>query len=128
MLAFEFEYPWDERRYFKPGDNQLAGVSEVIARDSPAWTETVKSLYPDFPVYGSVCETMEEGWGIIGTENLLLWSAMNPDELGIFLKRVSDFNLELMKAQYAAADGLFDGFVIFGDVAYVNGMLFSPET
>jgi hypothetical protein len=128
MLAFEFDDPWDERRYFKSGDNQLAGVSEVIVRDSPAWVATVKSLYPDFPVYGSVCESMEEGWRIIGTENLLLWSAMNPDELGVFLKRVGDFNLGLMKAQYEAAGGMLDGFVIWGDVAYVNGMLFSPQT
>ena len=128
MLAFEFDDPWDERRYFKGGDNQLAGVSEVIVRNSPPWIDSVKSLHSDFPVYGSICETMEEGWRIIGTENLLLWSALNPDELGTFLKRVSDFNLELMKAQYEAADGLLDGFVIWGDVAYVNGMLFSPDT
>ena len=128
MLAFKFDDPWDERRYFKAGDNQLCGVSEVIVRNTPAWIETVKSLHPDFPVYGSVCETMEEGWRIIGTENLLLWSALNPDELGVFLKRVSDFNLELMKAQYEAAGGMLDGFVIWGDVAYVNGMLFLADT
>ncbi len=127
MLAFEFDDPWDERRYFKSGDDQINGVSEVISRNIPAFSERVKSLYPDFPVYGGVCETMEEGWRIIGTENLLLWSALYPDELGTFLNRVSAFNLEIMKAQYEAADGNLDGFVIWGDVAYVNGMLFSPD-
>lgn len=126
MQAFEFDDPWDERRYFKEGDDQINGVSEVITRNIPAFTERVKSLHPDFPVYGGVCETMEEGWRIIGTENLLLWSALYPEELGNFLNRVSAFNLELMKAQYEASGGMLDGFVIWGDVSYVNGMLFSP--
>ena len=97
MQAFEFDDPWDERRYFREGDDQINGVSEVITRNIPAFTERIKSLHPDFPVYGSVCETMEEGWRIIGTENLLLWSALYPEELGSFLNRVSAFNLELMK-------------------------------
>ena len=126
MMAFQFDDPWDERRYFKEGDDQINGVSEVITRNIPPWADRVKSLYRDFPVYGSVCETMEEGWRIIGTENLLLWSALYPEELGIFLNRVSAFNLEIMKAQYEASDGMLDGFVIWGDVAYGNGMLFSP--
>jgi len=91
MLAFQFDDPWDERRYFKSGDNQLNGVSEVITRNTPPWVETVKSLYDDFPVYGSVCESMEEGWRIIGSENILLWSALYPDELETFLKRVANF-------------------------------------
>ena len=127
MAAFQFDDPWDERRYFKAGDNQIAGVSEVITRNSPAWIDTVKSLHSDFPVYGSVCEGHEEGWRIIGSENMMMWMGLYPEELGKFLKRVNDFNLELVKAQIKAADGLLDGMVIWGDVAYVNGMLFSPE-
>lgn len=127
MNNFQFDDPWDERRYFKGGDNQIAGVSEVITRNSPPWIETVKALHPDFPVYGSVCEAQEEGWRIIGSENMLMWMGLYPDELGNFLKRVNDFNLELVKAQIEAADGLLDGMVIWGDVAYVNGMLFSPD-
>ena len=57
--AFEFDDPWDDRRYFSAGDNQIAGVGDGFARNSPAWIETVKSLHPDFPVYGSVCEANE---------------------------------------------------------------------
>lgn len=128
MLAFEFDDPWDDRRFFKEGDDQLNGVSEVIVRNTPPWIDRIKSLYADFPVYGSVCEGMEQGWRIIGSENVLLWSALYPDELQIFLDRVANFNLEVMKAQYENAGGMLDGFVIWGDVAYVNGMLFSPDT
>jgi hypothetical protein len=126
MAAFTFEDPWDERRYFKGGDNQIAGVSEVITRNSPPWIDSVKAYYPDMPVYGAVCEGHELGWRIIGSENMLLWMAMYPDELESFISRINDFNLEIAKAQIEAADGLLDGMVIFGDVAYVNGMLFSP--
>lgn len=125
-LAFTFDDPYDDRRYFSGGDNQIAGIGDVIARNTPPWIDTVKSLHPDFPVYGSVCEVMEEGWRIIGTENMLMWLAMYPDEMKIFLDRVGEFVVGLVDAQIQAADGLLDGMVIWGDVAYVNGMLFSP--
>lgn len=127
MEAFQFDDPWDERRFFQGGDNQIAGVSEVIVRNSPPWIDTVKSLHPKMPVYGSICEAHELGWRIIGSENMLLWMGLYPDELGRFLARVGDFLIESTKAQLKAADGMLDGMVIWGDVAYVNGMLFSPE-
>ena len=56
MAAFQFDDPWDDRRYLRGGDNQIAGVGDGFARNSPAWIETVKEPHPDFPVYGSVCE------------------------------------------------------------------------
>jgi hypothetical protein len=125
--AFHFDDPWDERRYFAGGDNQIAGVGDGFARNLPAWIETVKSLYPDFPVYGSVCEAHEELWRIVGSENVLLWIGLYPDELGRFIRRVHEFVVELAKAQIEAARGLLAGMVIWGDVAYTNGMLFSPD-
>jgi len=127
-LAFTFDDPWDERRYFKGGDDQINGVSEVISRNFPPWVETVKALHPNFPVFGGICEAQEEGWRIIGSENMLLWLALYPDELEIFLKRVTDFVVEVTKAQIKAADGMLDGMVVWGDVAYRNGMFMSPET
>ncbi len=127
MEAFEFDDPWDNRRYFGGGDNQLAGVGDGFALNSPPWIDTVKSLYNDFPVYGSVCEAHEEGWRIIGSENMMLWMGLYPEKLGKFLKRIGEFVIELTKAQIKAADGLLSGMVIWGDVAYVNGMLFSPD-
>ncbi len=125
-LAFEFEDPFDDRRYFSGGDNQLAGIGDVIVRNTPPWIDSVKDLYPNFPVYGSVCEVMEEGWRIIGSENMLLWLAMYPDEIRQFLDKVGDFVVGLTEAQIQAAGGMLDGMVVWGDVAYVNGMLFSP--
>jgi uroporphyrinogen decarboxylase len=127
MQAFEFDDAWDDRRYLKGGDNQLAGVGDGFVRDLPAWIDTVKALHPNFPVYGSVCEGHEELWRIIGSENVMLWIGLYPEELAAFVQRVNQFNLELTKAQIRAAGGLLDGMVIWGDVAYRKDMLFSPE-
>ena len=65
MKAFEFDDPWDDRRYFSGGDHQIAGIEENFTQDIPAWIDTVKELYPDFPLYGSVCEAYEMLWRII---------------------------------------------------------------
>ena len=52
LEALAFDDAYDKRRYYQAGDNQIAGVGDGFERNSPAWTETVKSLYPDFPVFG----------------------------------------------------------------------------
>lgn len=126
MEAFQFDDPWDERRYFSGGDNQIAGIGDFIARNSPPWIDTVRSLYPTIPVYGSILEGHEAVWRIIGSENTFLWMGLYPEELGRFIARLGSFLIEMTKAQIRAADGLLDGMVVWGDVAYVNGMLFSP--
>ena len=125
--AFEFEDPWDARRYFNAGDNQIAGVGDGFARNSPAWVETVKSLHLDFPVYGSVCEANEFMQRIIGPESLLLWVGLHPEQMGRFIERANEFALEILRAQIKAADGLLDGIVIWGDVAYKKDLFFSPK-
>lgn len=127
LKDFQFDNPWDDRRYFKGGDNQLAGVGDQFLRNLPPWVETVKELYPDFPVYGSVCEGHEMLWRIVGLENVLLWIGLYPDELGKFIERIIEFSLGITEAQIEAADGLLDGMVIWGDVAYTRDLLFSPE-
>lgn len=126
LEAFRFDDPWDERRFFSPGDNQIAGVGDTFERNSPAWIDTVRQRYPDFPVYGSVCEGHEMLWRIIGPENVMLWIGMYPDRLGRVIERINAFNWELARAQIRAAGGLLDGMVIWGDVAYHKGTLFSP--
>ncbi|MCL7453946.1 MAG: uroporphyrinogen decarboxylase family protein [Anaerolineae bacterium] len=125
--AFEFDDPWDERRFFSGGDNQIAGVGDGFVRDSPPWIETVKSLYPDFPVYGSQCEANENLTRIVGPQNLLLWIGLYPERFGRFIERTNEWALELVKAQIEAADGLLDGMVIWGDVAYRKDVFFSPD-
>ena len=127
MHAFSFDHPWDDRRFFFAGDNQIAGVGDGFSRNSPAWIETVKSLHPDFPVYGSICEGHEQLWRIIGTENVMMWIGLYPDDLARFIERLGHFLVEMTRAQIKAGGGLLDGMVIWGDVAYVNGMLFSPD-
>lgn len=127
MAAFTFDDPYDDRRFFSGGDNQLAGVGDGFIRDLPPWIDSVKSIYPDFPVYGSICEGHEQLWRIIGSENVMLWIGLYPEELGKFIRQVGEFVTGLTQAQIDAAGGMLDGMVIWGDVAYVNGMLFSPE-
>jgi len=127
MRDFEFDDPWDDRRYFSRGDNQIGGVGDSFARDLPPWIDSVKALHPDFPVYGSVCEGHEMLWRIIGSEHTLLWIAAHPDEIARFVARINEFSLEVAKAQIEAASGLLDGMVIWGDVAYKKDLFFSPH-
>jgi len=127
MAAFSFDDPWDDRRYFQGGDNQVAGVGDGFARNSPAWMETVQSLYPDFPVYGSICEAQEMLWRTIGSENVMLWIGLYPDEIARFVERIGEFVVAMTKAQIKAADGRLDGLVIWGDVAYRKDLFFSPD-
>jgi len=127
LQAVEFDDPYDHRRYFEAGDNQIAGVGDGFERNSPAWVETVKTLHTDFPVYGSIIECSECLTRLIGQEHTLFWMGMYPDELGACINKIGQFYLDCTKAQIAAADGLLDGMVIWGDVAYKQTMLFDPE-
>ena len=127
LESFEFDDPYDKRRYFEAGDNQIAGVGDGFERNSPAWIETVKKLRPDFPVYGSITECAECLTRLIGQENTLLWMGMYPKRMGKVINRIGQFYLDCAKAEIQAADGLLDGFVIWGDVAYKRSMFFSPD-
>jgi hypothetical protein len=126
LQAFEFDDAYDRRRYFEAGDNQIAGVGDGFARNSPLWIDTIKSLHPDIPVYGSMIECSECLTRLVGQENSLFWMGMYADELGACINKIGQFYLDCTKAQIAAADGLLDGFVIWGDVAYKESMLFDP--
>lgn len=125
--AFEFDDPWDKRRFFKGGDNQIAGVGDGFARNSPPWIDTVKGLRPNFPVYGSQCEANEYMTRIVGPQNLLMWVGLYPERFGRFVQRTNEWALEQLKAQIKAADGLIDGMVIWGDVAYRKDVFFNPD-
>jgi uroporphyrinogen-III decarboxylase len=65
-------------------------------------------------------------WRIIGSESAMMWIAEQPERLGRQIERICVYSLELTKAQIKAAAGLLDGMVVWGDVAYKKGMLFSP--
>ena len=126
LEALQFDGAWDERRYLRAGDNQIAGVGDGFERNSPAWLDTVKSDRPDFPVFGSVCEAHELLWRIVGSENVMYWIGEHPERLGAQIERISEYCLDVTRAQIKAAAGLLDGMVVWGDVAYKKGMLFSP--
>jgi hypothetical protein len=127
LEAFEFDDAYDRRRYFEAGDNQIGGVGDSFVRNSPAWIETVKSLRPDFPVFGSIGDCSECLTRLIGQTNALLWIGMYPQRMGKVIRRTGDFYVECTKAQIEAADGLLDGMVIWGDVAYTKSLFFSPD-
>ncbi|HEU6447566.1 MAG TPA: uroporphyrinogen decarboxylase family protein [Verrucomicrobiae bacterium] len=122
-----FDSPADRRRFFSRGDNQIAGVGDGFQRDTPPWIETVKSLHPDFPVYGSIIEVSECLTRLVGQVNALLWMAEFPERMGAIINRIGAFYLEMAKAEIEAGAGWLDGFVIWGDVAYKKGMFFSPR-
>ncbi len=127
LEAFEFDDPNDRRRYYEAGDNQIAGVGDGFARNSPPWVETIEKLRPDFPVYGSIIECSECLTRMIGQHNALFWMGMYPDRFGEQINRIGQFYLDCMKAQIKAANGMIDGMVIWGDVAYTQTMLFDPD-
>ena len=126
LESFRFDDPADPRRYFSAGDNQIAGVGDGFERNSPAWIETVKKLFPDFPVYGSMIECSECLTRLAGQENTLFWMGMYPDRLGECINRIGQFYLDCTRAEINAAGGMLDGFVIWGDVAYKESLLFDP--
>ena len=127
LEELQFDDPYDKRRYFEAGDNQIAGVGDGFERNTPAWIETVKKLHTDFPVYGSVIEVSECLVRLIGQENALLWMGIDPERMGACINKIGQFYLDCTKAQIEAADGLIDGMVIWGDVAYTKTMLFDPD-
>ncbi len=126
MEAFQFDDPWDERRYFCAGDDQINGVGDGFARNTAPFVDRVRAYHADFPAFGGVCEAHEMLWRIIGSENAMMWMGMHPDQIARFVERLNAFSLELVRGQIKAADGMLDGMVIWGDVAYKKGMLFSP--
>ncbi len=122
-----FDSPFDRRRYFCAGDNQIAGVGDGFERNSPPWVDTVKSLWPDFPVFGSIMEVNECMTRLIGPESHLLWVGLEPERMAAVIATVGRFYLDCAKAEIEAAAGKLDGFVIWGDFAYKCGTFMNPE-
>jgi len=122
----QFDDPRSRRRFYEGGDNQIAGVGDGFERNSRPWLETVKSLRPDFPVYGSMIEASECLTRLIGQQNSMLWMGEEPERMGTVINRIGAYYLECAKAEIDAGQGLLDGFVIWGDVAYKKSTFMSP--
>ncbi|MHC4511756.1 MAG: uroporphyrinogen decarboxylase family protein [Planctomycetota bacterium] len=127
LEALDFDDPCDRKRYFEAGDNQIAGVGDGFERNSPPWIDTVKGLYPDFPVFGSITECNECLTRLIGPENNMMWIGLYPERMGKVINCIGQFYLDCTRAQVEAAGDLLDGFVIWGDVAYRKSIFFSPD-
>ena len=69
MEAFEFDDPYDRRRYFEAGDNQIAGVGDGFERNSPPWVETVRASRPERP-FERADRYREAGLGDYAAERL----------------------------------------------------------
>jgi uroporphyrinogen decarboxylase len=122
-----FDDPADPRRFFAGGDNQIAGVGDGFQRNTPPWIETVKSLRPDFAVYGSMIEVSECLTRMVGQVNAMMWMAEYPERMGAVINRLGAFYLAMARAELTAGRGLLDGFVIWGDVAYKKSTFMSPD-
>jgi hypothetical protein len=124
MAGFAFDPPDDPRRFYSGGDDQINCVGDALARNLPPWDERVNAYVEDFAVFGSVCEPYEYLWRCIGSENSLYWLSTHQRELAAFVDRIGGFMLKLAEAQIAAGKGRLVGMYVWGDVAYVKGMLF----
>ena len=122
-----FTSPYDRSRYFEAGDNQIAGVGDGFERNTPPWVNTVGSLWPDFPVFGSIIEVNECLTRLIGPENHMMWVGMEPERMVAVVAKIGQFYLDCAKAQIDAAAGKLDGFVIWGDIAYKCGTFMNPD-
>ncbi len=124
--ALEFDDPADPRRYFEAVDDQINSVADALNLHLPPFVERVKAYADDFCVWGSICDPYETIWRIMGTDNVLLQMADNPDRIARFIERLGEFLVGVVHGQIAAAAGRLKGLYIWGDVAYDGGMFFSP--
>ena len=99
-------------------------MGDDLLRNLPPWDERLNDYVKDFAIFGSVCEVYEFLWRIVGSENALYWMATDADLFQAFVDRCGKFLLDFAAAQIAAAKGRLAGMYIWGDVAYVKGMLF----
>ena len=57
----------------------------------------------------------------------MLWIGLYPERIGEAINRIGQFYVECCKAMIEAADGLLDGMVLWGDVAYKNDLFVHPD-
>lgn len=56
-----------------------------------------------------------------------MWMGLYPERMGECINRIGRFYLDCARALIDAGQGLIDGLVIWGDVAYKKGLFFSPD-
>ena len=127
MEVFEFDDPKDRRRYFEAIDDQINSVADALNLGLPSYVDRLNMYADDFCLFGSVCEPHEMIWRIMGTDNVLIKLAEEPERMAKFIERLGDFLVGIVEGQVAAAEGRLSGMYIWGDIAYDQGMFFSPQ-
>jgi uroporphyrinogen decarboxylase len=119
---FEFDDPNCMARY--QGTRQ-----DIISGDGftpqPSFMEAVEEARDKICIFGSICEGYEALWRMRGPEGVFMDLALYPERVKKFVNRIGDFMIEIGKRQIESED--IQGLFIWGDVAYRNGMLFSPK-
>lgn len=119
---FEFDDPNDKDRYYNIRQDIVSGDGFTPIN---SFAEAVDDAKEKICIFGSVAEGHETIWRMRGPEGVFMDLATNPKEVKGFVERIGDFMIEIGKRQldFEGIEGLF----IWGDVAYKNGMFFSPK-
>jgi len=120
--ALRFDDPKDPRRYFEAIDDQINSVADELNLGLPSYIQRVNTYADDFCIFGGVCDPHEMIWRIMGTENVLIKLAEEPERMAKFIERLGDFLVGIVEAQVAAAEGRLSGMYIWGDIAYDPGV------
>lgn len=125
--ALQFDDPRAPARYTERLDDQINSVADTLTLGLPSFVERVHRYCDDLCVFGSVCEPHEFIWRIMGTDNVLVKMAEDPQRFAQVIDRVGDFLVGIVEGQLAAAPGMLRGLYVWGDVAYDRGLFFSPD-
>jgi len=121
LKKFKYDDPLDDRRYAK----NLKIISGGADIELPSFNDQIKSFKNKLCIFGSVCEGYEAIWRIHSTENSLMNMILKKDDFKKEVERIGNF-MRLIGIKQLETPGV-NGIVIWGDVAYKNGMLFSPD-
>ncbi|MHB1443389.1 MAG: uroporphyrinogen decarboxylase family protein [Candidatus Humimicrobiaceae bacterium] len=118
LQKFTFDDPSDVRRF-----NQPFAIPDCYNMQKP-FNKQINDYKDDFCIFGNICEARETVWRVMGIENELMSLMDFPDEVKSFAEIAADFNIELGRNQLKNEN--INGLIIYGDVAYKNGLLMSP--
>ena len=124
---FRFDDPWDDRRFFSRRRQPARRRGRRVRPQPPAVDRDGEVAPPRLP---RLRQHLRRPRAAVAHHRHGERDAVDravPGRAGAVHRAARARSLvELTQAQIKAAGGLLDGMVIWGDVAYVNGMLFSP--